>query len=351
MNNINNDFLKIISKQIKNKLSLNQNSISKIYNIITNQIIYTSKLNLENLLNIYFNLNYYFSWSKINSFSYFNNLEGKKDSLLEILLNNIENINLNYHLNLIISIYQSYINSLYENAIKESSCLYLEQFIDFLINILNSFSILKEIIINYDALFYKSVLIISLICFPENESYFIKEFLNKYNIKLPEKEKENYRNKKNTIESINNDQIIYTKNFGIHLLLYYLSHSKVKNELIKIFQQFPNNNSISETNFNKLFILQNDLNIIKKDNISLNKIKDILTKMKEKIYYVLYKNNLLISYPESENLIILFIINNYYNFQYLIEISKSSFQSLTKEEQIIELTSILNKKKKQTNKF
>ena len=365
MNNINNDFLKIISKQIKNKFSLNQNSISKIYNIITNQIIYTSKLNLENLLNIYFNLNYYFSWSKINSFSYFNNLEEKKDSLLEILLNNIENINLNYHLNLIISIYQFYINSLYENAIKESFCLYLEQFIDFLINIfhvnkndyliliniLNSFSILKEIIINYDALFYKSVLIISLICFPENESYFIKEFLNKYNIKLPEKEKENYRNKKNTIESINNDQIIYTKNFGIHLLLYYLSHSKVKNELIKIFQQFPNNNSISETNFNKLFILQNDLNIIKKDNISLNKIKDILTKMKEKIYYVLYKNNLLISYPESENLIILFIINNYYNFQYLIEISKSSFQSLTKEDQIIELTSILNKKKNRQINF
>ena len=358
MNNPNNDFFKIISKQIKNKFSLNQNSISKIYKLFTNPNIYTSKLNFENLLNIYFNLNYYFSWSKGDSFSYFNNINENKESLLEIILNNIENNNSNYHLNLIISIYQFYINSLYENEIKENLSLNLEHFIDFLlnifqvnkndylilINILNSLSVLKQIIINYDVIFYKSILIISLICFPENESYFIQEFLDKYNIKLPEKEKENNKNKKNIIE--NNNAIIYTKNIAINLLLYYLSHSKVENELIKIFQQIPNNNSISEINFNKLLILQNDINIIKKDNISIKKIKEILDKMKEKINCVLYKNNLLISYPESENLIILFIINNYYNFQYLIEISKSSFKNITNGNQIKELTKILNKNKK-----
>ena len=353
MNNLNNNFIKTISKQIKNKFSINQNSISKIYKLFTNPILFTSQLNFEKLLKIYFNLNYYYSWTNENSFSYFNHIDEKKESLLKIVLSNIENNNLN----LIISIYQFYINSLYENEIKENFSLYLEHFIDFLVNIykvnkndyllllniLNCMSLLKEIIINYDIICYKSILIISLICLPENESYFLKEFVDKYNIKFPENQKDNYKNKKNIIE--NNELIIYAKNFAIHLLLYYLSHTKVKKELITIFQQLPNNNSISEINFNKLFILQNDINIIKKDNISIKKIKEIVEKMKEKISYTLNKNNLLISYPESENLIILFIINNYYNFQYLIEISKSSFKNLTNGEQLKELRKILNNKK------
>ena len=352
LNSLNEDILKIISKYIKSINFLNENSMKKIHHLFSN-------LNLEKTdyytLEIYYNLNYFFSWLKIESFSFFN-IEEKKDSLFDNLLKNIEKIPNN--LNQLIIIYCFYINTLFENNFEIN--IYIEKLCDLLIsiyqmnktencillNLLFIFSFLKEIIKNFDNIYHKIVLIISLISFPENEFYLTESFYNNFQIKLPEKN-EKYILKELNEEKKSLDKELYIKNFAVSLLLIYYSYSSKKTIFIQIYQNIENN-FIKESNFCGLLVLENNLKILKKENISIRTIEQNLSgNEKQKGFYVLFNNNILISFSEKENQTTLLIINKFYSFQYIIDLSNSLFNNLTEEKQIEELTIILNNNKKE----
>ena len=367
---IDNIVYQIILKNIENALTLNKDSIYFIYTIfIDSQSLFKKFTTNEEkiFLQIFINLNYYFSWSnkyfigkkeEINLYLYSNEVDSVKDNLFQ---NIFQKMKLNFNLHIFLPIFQFYVNTLFESSIDEisnySNSPQINEIMNFLsnlyynyqnnmcilMNILNCFTFFQEIIRNCDiSIENKVILILCLIAFPDNKNYFIEKFKTELLTILPNEEFKNNPNQ-NYEEIEDKNENLFIIDYAKNLLFIYFSFSRVKKELINYFKNLPKKNNINEFDyFYKMSKLEIELNVKKRNTCSIKRIEEILSNKNENGKYILINNSLFITYPENDNKLTLIILNQYSNFEYIIEIPKSDSDFLSDQEQINKLNKIIN---------
>ncbi len=372
-NRSNINIFNIILNNIENAITLNQESIYPIYTLfIDSQILLKKNFKLNEdklLLKIFTNLNYYFPWSNkffigrkedIELSSYFKEINYKKDNLFQSIFHKMEN---NICVQYFFPIYHFYFNTIYESnfddinnhsnnpqiieVLNYLSILYVnnKNITLILLNILYSYSFFQEIILNLNNnyILYQIILILCLIIFSDYEKFFIDKFKTELKINLPveNKNKENEIFYSDDIKE-NDKEILFIKNFAKNLLYIYLSSINVKEELISIFKTFPNKNNNEFYYILRMMKLEIELNIKKRNTCSLKKIKEILLNKNSFGKYIIIEKTLLLAYPENDYKLTLIILNQFVNFQYLIELPKSNSKNLSDQEQIKKFNKIIN---------
>ena len=370
----------IILTNIENAITLNQDLIYPIYTLfIDSQILLKNNFIQNNdklLLQIFTNLNYYFPWSnkyfmgkkeEIELASYFKGIDYKKDTLFKNIFYQMKKyISLEYFF----PIYRFYFNTIYESNIDDIndysnnsqiievlnylSILYVnnKNITLILLNILYSYSFFHEIIINLNNnyIIYQIILILCLIVYSDYEKFFIDNFKTQLKINLPEENKDiDYEKNSSNDIKVNESEIFFIKNFAKKLLYIYLFSINIKEELISIFNTFPNKNNNEFNYFLRIMKLEVEFNIKNRNTCSPNKIKEILLNKNSFGKYIIIEKTLLLAYPENDYQITLIILNELVNLQYLIEIPKSNSENLSDQEQITKLNKIINNINKEIN--
>ena len=369
---------KVILKNVENIITLNKDFIYLIHTIFIDSQILLKDFSKEEdkiLLKIFSHLNYYYSWSdkffignlnEIENSSFFKNIRSKKDILFQSIFQKMKQyISIDYFF----PIYQFYLNTIFESNIDNNKDyskntqiydilnfilkLFVENKNEFkiIINVLNSIYLFKEIIHFFnEKIENQFILVLSLIAFPENEKYLIEKFKSQLNINLPKADANNLyiQNKIEDEENESKDEnnFLFIKDYAKNLLLlYFFYFSKVNSEILLIFKNLPNIKKENEFKYlYKLSDLEIKYNLKKRYKCSKDKLDKILSNKNPFIKYIIIEDTLIISYPEDENKVSLIIINQYCNFEYLIEIPKSNSNFLSDQEQIKIFNKTLNKK-------